>query len=83
MTTLEIIQELNDLGPQSASVLQGRYELSPATLKRHISQARLLGCEIVSLRHGAGWKFELHNGPAVMKLCRKWLELEKNRSLLR
>ena len=81
-TTLQIIEELNDSGPQSAAVLQQRYELSVATLKRHISTARLLGCQIVSVRHGSVWKFELRNGPAVMTLCRKWLEIEKNRTLL-
>lgn len=79
--TLQIVEFLND-GPQSSAVLEERFGISVATLKRHISEARHLGADIVSARHGAAWKFELRNGPAVMRLCRKWLELENNRSLL-
>lgn len=80
-TTLQIVEFLND-GPQSSAVLEARYGIGVATLKRHIAEARHLGADIVSRRDGKGWKFHLQNGPAVITLCRRWLELEHARTLV-
>lgn len=80
--TLEIIDTLNHYGACSSSTLEAMHSVSVATLKRHVSEARLLGANIVSRRVGKAWMFELINATVVMPLCTKWLELERRRSLL-
>jgi predicted DNA-binding transcriptional regulator YafY len=82
LKTLEIIDTLNQYGACSSSTLETMHSVSVATLKRHIQEARSLGADIASLRAGKGWAFELKNGPVVMPLCKKWIELERNRSLI-
>jgi len=82
LKTLEIIDTLNHYGPCSAATLMTMHTVSVATLKRHIAEARLLGADVASVKVGASWSFELLNGPKVMPLCKRWIELERGRTLL-
>lgn len=82
LKTLEIIDTLNYYGVCSSATLETMHSVSVATLKRHIREARLLGADIVAVRAGKGWAFDLKNGPVVMPLCKKWIELERRRSLV-
>lgn len=82
LKTLEIIDTLNLYGACSSITLETMHSVSSATLKRHIQEARSLGADIVAARSGKGWVFELKNGLVVMPLCKKWIELERKRSLI-
>lgn len=80
LTTLEIIEAI---GTESASTsdLQARFEISVATLKRHLAEARLLGADIQSIRTGTSWMYHLKNNDAVRVRVAQWIELERTRDL--
>lgn len=80
LTTLEIIEAL---GIQSASAadLMTKFDLSVATLKRHVSEARLLGARIESVRFGKGWVYVLANKDDVKVRVNQWIQLERKRDL--
>jgi len=65
----------------TAETLATQLESSPATLKRYISEARLLGADIASVRLSGGWVYELRNADRVMTRVRQWIELEEKRDL--
>ena len=65
----------------TAETLATQLEASPATLKRYISEARLLGADIASVRLSGGWVYELRNADRVMTRVRQWIELEEKRDL--
>lgn len=82
LITLEIVDTLHRYGECSSITLETMHSVSPASLKRHLAEARLLGADIESLRAGKGWVYQLKNGSAVMPLCKIWIDLERSRSLL-
>lgn len=81
LKTLQVIESLSryDAGTET---LGRQLDLSPATVKRYISDARLLGADIVSARVGGLWVYELRNWDAIKARTLRWIELEKTRSLL-
>lgn len=81
LQTLLIIDHLRRY-PASCETLGNQLDLSPATVKRYIADARLFGADIVSSRVGGSWVYELRNWDAVKVRTLKWIELEQTRSLL-
>jgi len=81
LLTLEIIEALG-FDDISLDALTVGFELAPATVKRYLAEARLLGADIVSSRVGGVWVYELRNWPAIKARTLRWIELEKTRSLL-
>jgi len=80
LITLEIIQTL-DVRSASAADLMTKFSVSVAGLKRHISEARLLGAKIESVRFGKGWVYLLTNKDAVRVKAHQWIQLERQRDL--
>lgn len=81
LTTLEIIETLSR-GDSTLLALGDQFDISPATVRRCIAEARLIGADIVSLKVGATWRFTLANWGDCKKLCLRWIELEKTRSIV-
>jgi len=79
--TLQIIETLSRFDA-SCETLGRQYDLAPATVKRYLAEARLLGAVIVSSRVGGSWVYELRNWCSIKVRTLRWLELEKSRSLL-
>ena len=80
LDTLELIESLSH-GNLSLVEISEKFDLSPATAKRTISEARLIGADIVSVKSGPTWRFQLNNWKNCRVLCLRWMELEKARSL--
>lgn len=81
LTTLEIVAALGD-SPMTAVELQAQFgDMSIATLKRHIAEARLLGADIESVKSGKSWNYHLNNKADVRVRLARWLELERSRDL--
>lgn len=81
LQSLKIIDALNRYGECTAATLQTMGGISPATLKRCISEARLLGADICSVRKNVGWVYELRYADRVMTRVSQWIELEEKRDL--
>jgi DNA-binding transcriptional ArsR family regulator len=81
---LEILEIADMLANKNASVtdIQAKFDLSLPTIRRHIAEARHLGADIESIRQGSGWVYTLKNGPQIDVKLKRWLELERNRSLI-
>lgn len=82
LQVLEIIKYLGHYGPSSAGSLMAYHDLSEATLKRHLAEARVLGADIRSSRSKGYWLYELRNSEAVSARVALWIDLEKSRNLL-
>lgn len=80
LTTLEIIEALSS-ADATAAQLQTQFDLSIATLKRHIAEARHLGAKIESVKLGKVSTYTLRNGQEVTARLDRWLELERSRDL--
>lgn len=81
LTTLEIIAALGD-APATVAELQAQFgDMSIATLKRHIAEARLLGADIASLKSGKSWNYQLNNKADIRVRLARWIELERTRDL--
>jgi biotin operon repressor len=80
LDTLEIIESLS-VGNMTGPELSAKFDLSPATLKRSIAEARLIGAEILSVKKGPVWSYHLFNWGDCRERCLRWIELEKARSL--
>lgn len=82
LTTLEIIAALC-ARPSTASELQVAFgDISIATLKRHLSEARLFGADVVSVKSGKISVYEVRNPDAIRVRLSRWIELEKTRDLI-
>lgn len=81
VNALEIILDLID-APTSMESLQALTGLSRRQVMRAIDEARLLGADIRSNGRGPGSRWMLHNGEAVERLTRIWLERERAQSVL-
>ena len=81
LQTLQVVFLLSR-GPTSLKIISEQFDLGPATVKRYLADARLLGADIVSARVGGVFVYELRNWQAIKVLTLRWLELEQNRSLL-
>jgi predicted DNA-binding transcriptional regulator YafY len=81
LTTLEIISALSRTD-STAAELQSQFDLSVATLKRHLAEARHLGAKIESVKLGNVSTYTLRNGPEVSTRLDRWLELERSRDLI-
>ena len=81
LQSLTVIETLSRYGA-SLQTLGNVIDASPATTKRCISEARLLGADIVSARVGGLWVYELRNWPACSKRVTQWIELEKARTVI-
>ena len=80
LTTLEIISALSG-ADATAAQLQTQFNLSIATLKRHIAEARHLGAKIESVKLGKVSTYTLRNSQEVTARLDRWLELERSRDL--
>ena len=81
LVTLKTIELLSH-GPQSAAALGAAFGLGPASVKRHIGEARVLGAAIRSVRApGVGWVYELQDAARVIERTRRWIELETARDV--
>lgn len=78
LDTLTIIDTLRS-GDATAADLASLLDVSPATLKRHISEARHLGAVIESVRGAGGWRYVLRNS-AKLRHLDSWLRLERARN---
>ena len=80
LITLQLIEALGryDAGTET---LGRQLDLSPATVKRYIADARLLGADIVSARVSGLWVYELRNWPSIKARTLRWIELEETRNL--
>lgn len=80
LQTLRMIETLSR-ADANAETLGRQLEASPATVKRYLAEARLLGADIFSVRMNGGWVYELRNAKAVMKRVLQWIDLEEKRDL--
>lgn len=80
LTTLEIISSLSR-SPSTAAELQALFQISIATLKRHLAEARDLGADIESIKVGKASTYHLRNAAQVSKRLDRWIELERARDL--
>ena len=81
LPVLLVAQEL--LGAdRSASYLKARCVVSQATLARYLKELRHMGCEIVSRREAGGYVYRLENAEAITPRLLRWIELERNQTLL-
>lgn len=79
---LQTLYVINALGcsDATAATLEQNFAISSATLKRCISEARLMGAKIVSQRSGSLWVYTLQNF-ADLKNLKVWIDLEEKRDL--
>lgn len=77
---LRLIETLSRFSA-SADTLGRQFDASPATVKRYVNEARLLGAEISSVRLNGGWVYELRNSEKVMQRVLQWIDLEEKRDL--
>ena len=80
LTSLQIVAACRT--PRSAASLCAEFELSIATLKRRLSEARNLGAHVESVKLGTRWVYHLANDAACGKRLDSWIELETKRSLV-
>lgn len=81
LQTLNIIMQLSKLN-LSAIELCILNNLSIATVKREIAEARHLGAKISSIREGKEAKYKLENWESCKKRTEKWHELELKRCVV-
>lgn len=81
LTTLNIISLLCDHSYSSAELQRRNENMSIATLKRHIAEARSLGAKIESIKSGSTWCYHLKNKDAVLTRLNRWIELENSKDL--
>lgn len=79
LDTLTIVDTLR-AGDATAADLAALLDVSPATLKRHIAEARHLGAVIESVRGAGGWRYVLRNS-AKLRHLDAWLRLERTRGV--
>jgi len=77
LDTLTLVDTLRSADATAAD-LAAQLDVSPATLKRHISEARHLGAVIESVRGSGGWRYVLRNADQLRNLD-VWLKLERAR----
>lgn len=65
----------------NAETLGRQLDVSPATVKRYVAEARVLGADICSVRMNGGWVYELRNAEQVATRLRQWIDLEEKRDL--
>lgn len=81
-TTLNILALLCDHSYSAAELQRRNGDMSIATLKRHIAEARSLGAKIESLKSGSVWCYHLKNKEQISTRLFRWLELEQSRDLV-
>lgn len=81
LQTLRLIDKLSRYYA-SAETLGRQLDASPATVKRYLLEARVLGADIRSVRMNGGWVYELRNAESVMARVKTWMDLEEKRSLI-
>lgn len=77
---LKIIETISRF-PASSETIGRQFDISPATVKRHVVEARQIGADIRSVRLGGGWVYELRNPEVVMARVKLWIDLEEKRDL--
>lgn len=80
LQTLRLIETLSRFDA-NAETLGRQLDVSPATVKRYVVEARSLGADICSVRMNGGWVYELRNADAVMTRVKQWIYLEEKRDL--
>lgn len=78
LDTLTLIETLR-AGDATAADLAALLNVSSATFKRHLSEARHLGAVIESVRGAGGWRYVLRNADKLRHLD-AWLRLERARN---
>jgi len=78
LDTLTLVDTLRS-GDATAADLAALLEVSPATFKRHLAEARHLGAVIESVRGVGGWRYVLRNASKLRHLD-AWLRLERARN---
>ena len=80
---LQILKMIETISrfPASSETLGRQLDISPATVKRYVVEARQIGADIRSVRLGGGWVYELRNADAVMTRVKLWIDLEEKRDL--
>lgn len=80
LQVLRLVETLSRFDANSET-LGRQLDASPATVKRFIAEARLLGADIRSVRMNGGWVYELRNASSVMTRVNQWIDLEEKRDL--
>lgn len=80
--TLSIIWALNYYGNLSSELLMAREEISIATLKRYIADARLLGADIVSVKVNETNYYRILNYAKLKEKLDIWQNLCEGKTLL-
>jgi predicted DNA-binding transcriptional regulator YafY len=80
-TTLKIIECLGE-SDFSSKALCEKFNISLATLKREISEARHLGAKIESYRSKNESLYRLKNWDACKKTTLRWIALQEKDSVL-
>jgi predicted DNA-binding transcriptional regulator YafY len=78
---LEMLETLSTTDTDTAT-FAARFDVGPATVKRMVSDARLYGAVIVSVKVGKRHLWRLENWPACEKRVKSWLVLERARSFV-
>lgn len=78
LDTLVLIDTLR-AGDAGALELGLMLDVSPATFKRYLADARHLGADIVSERRAGGWVYVLRNADKLRNLD-AWLRFERARN---
>jgi len=82
LNTLIIVRRLGEIGPAPVGSIAAYLGVGPATVKRYIATARHMGADIVSVRAGGVFSFELRNWPACKTIVLKWIALEEARTFV-
>lgn len=80
-TQLEIARRLA-AHDTSSEQLQYLFDVSRATLNRHLAALREMGAEITAYQENRAWLYRLDNWQAIRPRVMRWLELETTDSLL-
>lgn len=80
LTALYITRDLHN-GAKTAAELKLTHNISLATLKREIANARHMGADIISIREGKKSVYVLVNWDEVKNTVTRWIELEETRNL--
>ena len=81
LTTLKILVDLSKADASSSDLCLA-HEVSIATLKRFIAEARHMGALVESRKVGASWFYHLANWPQIRKTVTAWMSLEEARTFL-
>ena len=81
LTTLQIIQELGQNGPKPTNILMLIGEISDASVKRYVAEARTMGADITVVSSHEGHRYTLNNWSEVQEKTNQWIELEISREL--